>query len=132
MIIAVDFDGVICEEGCYPDVGKPNIRVINALIKLKREGTHLILWTCRTGDALAKAVTFCRNFGLEFDAVNENLPMMIEKYGNDCRKIYADGYLDDRVFTLEKLFGTEKKPDTAKRSVEKVQTVPSKARIVRK
>ena len=130
MIIAVDFDGVICTNGHFPEIGPPNMRVINALISRKRNGTHLILWTCRTGDALAKAVNFCRNFGLEFDAVNENLPMMIEQFGEDCRKVYADAYLDDKSMSVERLLGTEKKPE--KRSVEKVQVTPSKARIVRK
>ena len=35
--------------------------------------------------------------GLEFDAVNENLPEMIEWYGNDCRKVFADVYIDDKA-----------------------------------
>ena len=35
-------------------------------------------------------------FGLEFDAVNENLPEINELFGGDCRKIYADVYLDDK------------------------------------
>lgn len=33
---------------------------------------------------------------LEFDAVNENLPEIIERYGSDGRKIYADVYIDDK------------------------------------
>lgn len=34
--------------------------------------------------------------GLTFDAVNENLPDMIALYGNNCRKVFANGYIDDR------------------------------------
>ena len=34
--------------------------------------------------------------GLTFDAVNDNLPDMIAPYGNNCRKVFADGYIDDR------------------------------------
>ena len=33
---------------------------------------------------------------VEFDAVNENLPEIIERYGSDGRKIYADVYIDDK------------------------------------
>ena len=31
-----------------------------------------------------------------FDAVNENLPERIALYNNDCRKIGADYYIDDK------------------------------------
>ena len=39
---------------------------------------------------------WCRKWELEFDAVNENLPEIIERYGSDGRKIYADVYIDDK------------------------------------
>ena len=39
---------------------------------------------------------WCRKWELEFDAVNENLPEIIERYGSDGRKIYADVYIDDQ------------------------------------
>ena len=38
----------------------------------------------------------CRGWGLEFDAVNENPQFRIDLYGNDCRKVGADEYWDDR------------------------------------
>lgn len=31
-----------------------------------------------------------------FDAVNENLPEIIENFGSDTRKIFANEYIDDR------------------------------------
>ena len=40
--------------------------------------------------------------GLKFDAVNENLPEMIEWHGNDCRKIFADVYIDDKAVNKPK------------------------------
>lgn len=43
------------------------------------------------------AVAWCKERGIEFDAVNENLPELIELYGNDCRKINADIYIDDKA-----------------------------------
>ena len=57
------------------------------------------MWTCRSGIQLTQAVFFCKSYGLEFDAVNENLPDIIEKYGNDSRKISADIYIDDKALT---------------------------------
>lgn len=95
MIIAVDFDGTLCEE-CWPEIGKANIRLIGELIYRRSLGDRVILWTCRAGLQLTQAVRWCRSYGLEFDAVNENVPEIIEKYGSDSRKISADIYIDDR------------------------------------
>ncbi len=94
-IIAVDFDGCLCEAK-WPDIGAPNWLVINELIRRQAEGAKLILWTCRAGEQLDEAVNCCLNHGIRFDAINENLPEMIQKYGNDCRKVYADEYWDDK------------------------------------
>ena len=44
---------------------------------------------------------FCQGYGLEFDYINENVPENIEKYGNDCRKVYANHYVDDRAQSIE-------------------------------
>ena len=60
------------------------------------KGRQIILWTCRCGNQLEEAVEWCRKWELEFDAVNENLPEIIERYGSDGRKIYADVYIDDK------------------------------------
>ncbi|WP_277407893.1 hypothetical protein [Lacrimispora xylanisolvens] len=95
-IYAVDFDGTLCES-VWPGIGSPNTALINHLIKRRREGNKLILWTCRCGTRLEEAVSWCRGFNLEFDAVNENLSEMVEFYGNDSRKIFADIYIDDKA-----------------------------------
>ncbi len=93
--IAIDFDGTLCENN-YPEIGKPIRRVFKEAKKRKNEGCALILWTCREGKLLENAIAFCKEQGLEFDAVNENLPERIEKYGDDPRKIGATEYWDDR------------------------------------
>ena len=76
-VYAVDFDGTLCES-VYPGIGEPNIALINHLIKRRADGNKVILWTCRCGDRLQEAVAWCKGHGLEFDAVNENLPELIE------------------------------------------------------
>lgn len=94
-IIAVDFDGTLCVNK-WPEIGRPNARLIQNLILSKDEGHKIILWTCRTGELLDKAIKWCENKGLVFDAINENVPEAIERFGGDCRKVYADIYLDDK------------------------------------
>ena len=122
-IIAVDFDGVICVSE-FPNIGRPHINVIDALIKRRKKGDKLILWTCRHDKLLDDAVAFCRNMGLEFDAVNENLDFMIEKYG-DSRKVYADYYLDDKSVTPDWLFERDAR-------AEPVEMPTRKARVIRR
>lgn len=95
-IYAVDFDGTLCEN-IYPGIGFPNMKLINHLIKRRKQGNKIILWTCRYGKRLEEAVAWCKDYGLEFDAVNENLSEMIEWYGNDTRKIGADIFIDDKA-----------------------------------
>ncbi|MBE5846714.1 MAG: hypothetical protein E7300_03460 [Lachnospiraceae bacterium] len=94
-IIAVDFDGTLCIDA-YPSIGAPNLPLICYLKQMKERNSRLILWTCRSGEPLKEAVAWCIRQGLTFDAVNENLPETIEKYGSDSRKITADIYIDDR------------------------------------
>lgn len=96
-IFAVDFDKTLILENTWPDInGRPNKPMIEYLLMERRKrASKIILWTCRDGQALTDAIEFCRENGLEFDAVNENLPEMIKAYGNDSRKISADKYIDD-------------------------------------
>ena len=95
MIIAVDFDKTL-SLGDWPDVGPVNAPVMSSIIRRKKNGDKIILWTCRSGDELAAAVAWCRLYGLEFDAVNENLPEVLEAWGfEDTRKIFAHQYWDD-------------------------------------
>lgn len=95
MEIEEDFDGTLCRE-CYPEVGVPNMKLINFLINRRVLGDKLILWTCREDKLLEDAIKWCRQLGLEFDAVNDNLPETIALWGNNSRKITADLYIDDR------------------------------------
>lgn len=95
-VIAVDFDGTLCKQA-WPEIGEANEALILHLKKRKTEGARLILWTNREGDLLEEAVEWCRERGLEFDTVNANLPELIELYKNDCRKINADIYIDDKA-----------------------------------
>lgn len=96
MTIAVDFDGTIVEHA-YPKIGKEKPFAIDALIQLKNEGHHIILWTIREGKFLDEAVEFCRKRGMEFYAVNSEYPQNgWNAKSSMSRKIKADIYIDDR------------------------------------
>lgn len=101
MIIAVDFDGTLAVTE-YPKIISPITKVIKYCQFRKFMGDTLILYTCRHGKVLDEALEWCREQGLVFDYVNENVPERIKKYG-DCRKIYADKYLDDHNLLLSQI-----------------------------
>ncbi len=98
MIIAIDFDGVLCEDK-FPKIGKPRYEVISFVHQLMDQGHEVILWTTRNGQELASAVSWCDKYGLRFCSVNEPAPSNAAKYKNkyptESRKVYADVYIDD-------------------------------------
>lgn len=110
MIIAVDFDGTIVEHK-YPAIGElrqgfTKLKLIDELKLLQKNGDKIILWTCRCGKALDDAVKFCKDFGLVFDAVNDDLDIVKDGFKDEmewwessgkARKVFADIYLDDRA-----------------------------------
>lgn len=94
-IIAVDFDGTLCENK-WPEIGEANKEMITYLKDRQANGDKLILWTCRVDDMLKNAIDWSAEQGLIFDAVNENLPEIVASFGTDTRKIFANEYIDDR------------------------------------
>ena len=96
MTYGVDFDGTL-SFGEFPAVGPVNKRLVDFLLRRQMHGDKIILWTCRAGKPLNDAVDFCSRYGLIFDAVNDNLPEIVELYGSNSRKITCDVYIDDRA-----------------------------------
>ena len=97
---AVDFEGIITSRSRFPNIGKPNVSAIELLKMARLQGVKLILWTCREGKYLTDALEWCKDFGLEFDAVNDNLPCAVEYLGQNTRKVLADMYIDDKSFRV--------------------------------
>ena len=95
-IYAVDFDGTLNLANTYPELGEPNMELIEFLKERRAAGDKIILWTCREGEFLKAAVKYCNNYGLFFHAVNENLPENIAYFGNNSRKVWAHHYIDDK------------------------------------
>ena len=92
-IIAVDFDGTLCERKKFPLIGEPKLELIEWLKEQRANGTKLILWSCRENEDLNAAVKWCEKYDLLFDAINENVPSCALK----TRKVVADIYIDDRA-----------------------------------
>lgn len=103
-VYAVDFDNTLAVTR-FPEIVEPKAKVLAAVKMLKANGHKIILWTCRAGKELEAAVEWCRQQGLVFDAVNEQLPEQAARWGNDTRKVYADFYIDDKAMTVEALEG---------------------------
>ena len=102
-VLAIDFDGTLCEHK-FPNIGEPNWELIHYIQWRQKHGAKTILWTCRTGGKLNEAVKWCEERGLYFDAVNENIIIdVVNAYGSECRKVYADEYYDDRAVHIFKL-----------------------------
>lgn len=102
MVIAVDFDGTLCTSA-WPEIGEPNKDLIEFLKERRKNGGKLILWTMREGYSLLNAICWCDYHGLQFDAINDNLQELKDKYHNNPRKVYADIYIDDHNALIENL-----------------------------
>jgi hypothetical protein len=89
MIIAVDFDGTICD-----DDGEIE-GAIDALTHARTRGHQIILWTCRGERALCDAVDWCKLGGLKFDAINA---CTSDSSWYSHPKVFADVYIDDKSF----------------------------------
>lgn len=101
-IYAVEFDGTLCES-MWPDIGEPNVELINTLKTIRKSGDYVILYTMREGAKLDEALAWCKTQGLIFDAVNDNLPIIRAFFGNNPRKIYADYYIDYHNMRIDNL-----------------------------
>lgn len=97
-VIAVDFDGTIAKTE-YPEIIEPIQNTIDYIQLMKSKGATIILWTCREGKELEEAVNWCKENNVPIDYINENDPERIATWGNDCRKIGADIYIDDKAIT---------------------------------
>ena len=117
-IIAIDFDGTLAHkhpdniDGSYganietPKIGLPSQDIIDSVKFEKERGTKIILWTCREGILLEEAIKWCKERGIVFDAVNENIPEINkrekEQWGVEYspRKVYANEYWDDKAVLI--------------------------------
>ena len=96
MVIAIDFDGTITTENCFPNISELRPYVIQAIDNFQKAGHKCILWTCREGKYLDEARKFLNDNGIYMDGYN------FSPYQLQSRKIVADIYIDDKnVFMVD-------------------------------
>lgn len=131
-IYAVDFDGTLNINAKWPELGEPNKRLFEVLIARRAAGDKVILWTCREGDHLKSAVKFCDKYGLQFDAINDNTEENKEKFGNNCRKVFAHHYIDDKNVVYDQIGVTVKPKVGASKNLKKAIQAEKNKRIIAK
>jgi hypothetical protein len=105
LLISCDYDGTIVNHD-FPNIGQPKAHAFAVLKALQSKGYRLILNTCREDETdnsgqdrqfLTDAVEHCRQNGVEFVSINENLPDDDFRLPTaKRRKVYASVYIDDR------------------------------------
>jgi hypothetical protein len=98
-VIAVDFDGTLCENK-WPQIGAPRKAIIKRVLDAKADGAKIIPWTCREGELLQQAVDAAASWGIGFDAINDSLPSWKDAWNSNPRKIGASEYWDDRAVSI--------------------------------
>ena len=95
LILAIDFDGTIATDS-FPEVGTLREDADVIIRKLYEDGHDIIINTCRTGKYEGLAEYFLVDNNIPYHFINSNLPRVIDTYKQDCRKISADFYIDNR------------------------------------
>lgn len=94
-ILAIDFDGTIATDS-FPQVGILRKDADTIIRKLYEDGHDVIINTCRTGKYEGLAEHFLKKHKIPYHFINSNLPRVIDFYKQDCRKVSADYYIDNR------------------------------------
>lgn len=94
LYVAFDFDDTVRDF----ETGLPIEPVLNALKNCALRGFKLILFTCREGTSLQKAVDWCKEQGISPTYINSNPETML-----NGRKPYYNILLDDKAGLSESL-----------------------------
>lgn len=95
LILSIDFDGTIAELS-WPEPGALRKDADTYINLLYNEGHIIIINTCRSGKYEGLAEDFLKQNCIKYHYINSNYPKLIRKYKQDCRKISADIYIDDK------------------------------------
>lgn len=97
IVIAIDFDGTLTKKDNFPlsNEFKIDENAIKWARRFQNEGAEVILWTCRSGDSLEKAIKELKKYNFVPNFINQGNGKRFEK----SPKINADIYIDDRSST---------------------------------
>lgn len=101
--LAIDMDGTLCEDGHYPDFGKPKDGASAAMHSLKAMGFSLMIWTNRTaktalnGDLCDPVIQhkaiedWCKKHDIPFDYIDiDNKPVFVYAFVDNKAIRYDD------------------------------------------
>lgn len=97
--IAVDFDGTIVEHK-FPEIGTIKGNVVDRIREWYEQGHTICIWTCRTEKYAEEAQQFLYDNNIPYHFFNENPNC---SFDDNCRKILANIYLDDRALNVDDL-----------------------------
>lgn len=97
-IICVDFDHTLCNSK-FPECGEPIKAIVDYILYIQEANIEIILWTCRTGEPLTKAVDWCKEQGIRLDAVNEQ-GWYDDTIWEDSRKVFCNLLIDDTSYSF--------------------------------
>jgi len=101
--LAIDFDDTIAVNA-FPEIGELIDGAKEYINKLYDDGHTIMINTCRAGKEEGDAKKFLEDNGIKYHWLNCNRPEDIEHYKQDCRKMSADVYIDDKNL-LSLLYG---------------------------
>ena len=103
-IVCVDFDKTLnLTNNSFPSIGVPNRELLDELLYGKYKDSKKVLYTCRTNDSLDEAIRTCEEWGLKFDAINDNIEEL-RSQGINPRKIYCNVFIDDLAVNPNNMF----------------------------
>lgn len=106
LVIAVDFDGTITDNNCWPLCKELKNNAKESINFLHDDlNCEIIIWTCRDNELhndLDSAINYLKENDIHYDFINEN-GTILKYWPNDPRKIYADFYIDDKSFIFESI-----------------------------
>lgn len=100
LIVAIDFDGVLCEYEewvHYTHIGKPIEKGIKICKMLKFLGCKIVIFTCRLNGQFRGTDYKKSEIIIEKWLKENNVPydeISLQRYG----KVFADVYIDDRAY----------------------------------
>lgn len=95
-VVAFDLDGTVVEYDGKHEAGRfgsPMQGMAREMTVLRNHGWKIVIWTCRGEDEEGPLADHLMTHGVPFDAINTNI------HGEECRKINADVYVDDKGIT---------------------------------
>lgn len=93
--LSIDYDDTIVFQD-YPNAGIIKPKAKEVINRLYDEGHKIMIWTCRSHEALETAKEYLKECGVKYHVINENHPDLIERWQHDTRKMSADIYIDDK------------------------------------